>query len=177
MKDLGLLQVYTGDGKGKTTAAVGQAVRAAGRGQRVIIIQFLKENLIGTGEDKGLGRAMLPIIVKKYGEDLLGKASEARKRKAAKRASEGLAYAKFQMEKEKADMIVLDEVSHLMNLGLVNKSEIVDFMNNRPTSVELILTGRDMPEEIMNRADLITEMGNVKHPYDKGTAARAGIEY
>lgn len=173
----GLTQVYTGDGKGKTTAAIGQAVRAAGRGMRVIVIQFLKESERGSGEEKGLTRAMMPVIVKKYGEDLIGTVSDSKRVRVKKRVKEGFDYLKTMIERNKAEVYILDEISHAVKLGLVDLKEVTDLIDNRPVDVELVLTGRDMPEEILKRADLITEMRNVKHPFDGGIPARHGIEY
>lgn len=176
-KRYGLVQVYTGDGKGKTTAAIGQAVRAAGRGMRVIMVQFLKENERGTGETKGLSRTMLPIFVKQFGEDLLGTVSEAKRIRVKQKVIDGFLYIQQQIGYNKADVYIFDEISHAVNLGLLDISMVTNLMDKRPAEVEFVMTGSDMPEEILKRADLVTEMSNVKHPYDEGVPARNGIEY
>lgn len=176
-KRFGMIQVYTGDGKGKTTAAVGQAVRAAGRGLSVIIIQFLKENDRGSGEIKGLTRSMLPIFVKQYGEDLIGAVSDAKRVRVKKRVVEGFTYIQQQIGYNKADVYIFDEISHAVNLGLLDISMVTNLMDKRPSEVEFVMTGSDMPQEILDRADYVTEMKNVKHPYDGGVPARNGIEY
>jgi cob(I)alamin adenosyltransferase len=173
----GLVQIYTGDGKGKTTAAIGQAIRAAGRGQRVVVIQFLKEGERGTGEDKGISRSMLPIVLKRFGEDMLGTVSDKRRARVAARVAEGFAYAETTLEKRRADMVVLDEVSHIVNLGLTSSEAVIDLIKSKPADIEIVMTGRDMPQALVDAADLVTEMKSVKHPYDAGVLARSGIEY
>jgi cob(I)alamin adenosyltransferase len=173
----GLVQIYTGDGKGKTTAAIGQAIRAAGRGQRVVVIQFLKEGERGTGEDKGISRSMLPIVLKRFGEDMLGTVSDKRRARVAARVAEGFAYAETTLEKRRADMVVLDEVSHIVNLGLTSSEAVIDLIKSKPADIEIVMTGRDMPQALVDAADLVTEMKSVKHPYDAGVLARSCIEY
>jgi cob(I)alamin adenosyltransferase len=173
----GLVQVYTGEGKGKTTAAIGLAVRAAGRGLRVFIVQFLKEGERGSGEERGLSRAMLPVIIKKYGEDLLGTVSEAKRARVKQRVLDGYLFMQQQIGYNKADVYIFDEISHAINLGLIDLSLVTNLLDKRPKNVEFVLTGRDMPKEILERADLITEMTNIKHPFDSKIPARNGIEY
>ena len=173
----GLVQIYTGDGKGKTTAAIGLAIRAAGRGQRAVIVQFLKEGQRGTGEAAGINRAMLPIVLKQFGEDLLGEVTDTKRARVAGRVAEGFAYAKKSLEKNRVDVLILDEVSHVITQGLVTEMAVVELVKGKPADVELVLTGRDMPAALIELADLVTEMKNVKHPYDVGVAARPGIEY
>lgn len=173
----GLVQIYTGDGKGKTTAAIGQAVRAAGRGQRVVVIQFLKEGERGTGEDKGISRSMLPIVLRRFGEDMMGKVSDKRRARVAAKVAEGFAYAETNLERNRVDMLVLDEVSHIVNLGLTSADAVLDLIKAKPADVEIVMTGRDMPQALLDAADLVTEMKSVKHPFDAGVMARSGIEY
>lgn len=171
-----MIQVYTGDGKGKTTAAIGQAIRAAGRGLRVVLIQFLKESERGRGDSVILQKLDLPLIVELFGEDLLDPASEARRRQIQSCVAEGLDFAKKQMTAG-VDMIILDEISHAVNLGLCTEVEVMQLIEKLPENIELILTGRDMPPLILERADLVTEMKKTRHPYDRGIEARNGIEY
>ncbi len=173
----GLVQVYTGDGKGKTTAALGLALRAAGHGLRVVFIQFLKEGERGTGEVAGIKRAMLPIDLEQYGEDLMGEVTEMRRARVAGRVSEGIARAEKTLLKDKLDVLVLDEISHVINQGIVTETAVAELVRGKPADVEIVMTGRDMPQSLVDLADLVTEMRKVKHPYDAGVTARPGIEY
>ncbi|MFA5867521.1 MAG: cob(I)yrinic acid a,c-diamide adenosyltransferase [Actinomycetota bacterium] len=171
-----MIQVYTGDGKGKTTTAMGLAVRAAGRGFKVAFIQFLKESAGGGGDAATLANLSLPIEASRFGEDMLEPADEDKKNRIAARVAEGLDAAREKL-KTGVDVLVLDEISHAINLGLCRQSEVVELIESVPEKVELVLTGRDMPEEIVELAGLVTEMRNIRHPYDDGVAARYGIEY
>jgi len=134
----GLVQVYTGDGKGKTSAAFGLALRAIGRGLKVYIIQFIKG-----GFDYGELYVVekLPNLTVKY------------------------------------DLVILDEINIAVSLRLIDLKEVVKLIKNKPSNVELILTGRYAPKEIIESADLVTEMKEVKHPYTKGLPPRKGIEF
>ncbi|NLY91820.1 MAG: cob(I)yrinic acid a,c-diamide adenosyltransferase [Firmicutes bacterium] len=167
-----MIQVYTGDGKGKTTAAVGLAVRAHGQGLRVAVFQFLK-----TEQDNGEAHVLrrLGILCRQYGS---GRWLFNRKpdREELVLAAQGLA------DVERAvnagyQVVILDEISHAVNLGLLPGEKVRSLAAKLPADVELILTGRDMPEELLKMADLITEMRAVKHPYTQGIGARRGIEF
>ena len=167
-----MIQVYTGDGKGKTTAAVGLAVRAHGHGLRVAVFQFLK-----TDRDNGEARILrqLGIPCRQYGSGrwLVDRAPDD---KELALAVQGWA------DVEKAvrsgyQLVVVDEISHAVNLGLLTLEQVRSLAVNLPTHVELILTGRAMPPELLALADLVTEMRAVKHPYEQGIGARRGIEY
>lgn len=171
-----MIQVYTGDGKGKTTAAMGLAVRAAGRGLKVVFIQFLKESERGGGDAATLAGLGLPIEAETFGEDMLAPANEDKKKRIAARVAEGIERAGEKMAAG-ADVIVLDEISHAVNLGLCREAEVVEMIKSAPAGAELILTGRDMPESILSLAGLVTEMRNIRHPYDEGVTARYGIDY
>ncbi len=170
----GLVQVYTGDGKGKTTAAVGQAVRARGRGLNVYIIQFLKKDDT-SGEQAIIKR--LGIDLKCFGENYafqrltqkeVKKAKEFFKKKIDEIANE--------MEQKHYDLVILDEINLLVKKSLLNKKEIVELIKNKPQNTELILTGRGADKEIVELADLATQFRKIKHPYDKKIKARGGIE-
>ncbi len=171
-----MIQVYTGNGKGKTTAAMGLAVRAAGRGLKVAFIQFLKESARGGGDAATLANLSLPIETARFGEDLLEPAGEDKKKRIAARVAEGLETARAKIETG-VDVLVLDEISHAINLGLCRQSDVVELIESVPEKVELVLTGRDMPGEIVDLAGLVTEMRQIRHPYDAGVPARYGIEY
>lgn len=171
-----MIQVYTGDGKGKTTAAIGQAVRAAGRGLTVVFIQFLKESELGGGDAATLRQLDLPLTIERFGEDMLGPVSDSKRRQIQERVALGIDFARSRIA-EGVDLMILDEISHAVNLGLCKEDEVLRLLESAPEQLELILTGRDMPPAITDRADLVTEMKNVRHPYDKGAKARDGIEY
>ncbi len=170
----GMVQIYTGDGKGKTTAALGLTVRAAGYGLRVHIVQFLK-GWPHYGELEGV--KFLPnVTLRQFGRE--GFVNPKRPQPADfERAGAALQDARAAMLSGVTDIVILDEVNNALELGLVSVEAVVALLEERPAHVELVLTGRGAPEEICRRADLVTEMRAVKHPYDGGIAARKGIEY
>ena len=170
----GLVQVYTGDGKGKTTAAVGQAVRARGRGLNVCVIQFLKKN--DSSGEQGVLRKM-GIDVKCFGGDYAFRKLTQREVKKAK-----VFFGKIideianEIEQKHCDIVILDEINLLVRENLLDKERLMEFIKNKPQNTELILTGRGADEEIIGLADLVTECVKIKHPYDKKIKARKGIE-
>ncbi len=170
----GLVQVYTGDGKGKTTAAVGLAMRAIGKGFDVYMVQFLKGRPYGELEtakrlspDFTLVQSGLDSFVKR------GEPSEEDLRLAA----EGLELAREAIMSGRYDIVILDEVSVAVDLGVLGVEEVLPLIDDRPPGVELVLTGRNAPAEFLERADTITEMKCVRHCYDAGVPMREGIEY
>ena len=166
-----MIQVYTGDGKGKTTAAFGLALRARGQGLRVEIFQFLKKE--ASGEVKAARELGIGVYQYGSGSWLIDRApTEEEKRLAARGLEEAAAAAR-----NGCQVVILDEVSHAVNLGVLPFPALLGFIEELPAGVELVLTGRAMPEELIARADLVTEMKEVKHPYQKGIKARRGIEY
>ncbi len=171
----GIIQVYTGDGKGKTTAAIGQAVRAHGRGLRVIIFQLLKA-ADGTGEQEALARLDPPLPFHPLGSGQFIFNREATPAEIAQ-AEAGWQQICTAMNSQDYDLIVIDEFSHALNKGLLPLQPVVEVLRRKPVGVELVLTGRNMPEAILELADLVTEMRLIKHPYQKGIKARIGIEY
>lgn len=175
MMKRGIIQVYTGDGKGKTTAAVGLAVRAWGRGLRVKIFQFLKAPG-GSGEHWALPvfSPTLPIYPLGSGEFIINR--EPNPEELAQ-AGRGWTQIEQTLHGDAVDLLVIDELSHAINNGLLKLETVLDTLRHRPQEVELVLTGRDMPEPILELADLITEMKAIKHPYQEGFGAREGIEY
>jgi cob(I)alamin adenosyltransferase len=171
----GLIQAYTGDGKGKTTAALGQVVRAHGRGLRAAIFQLLKMPG-GSGEHRSLAglSPTVPIYAMGSGDFILGRQpTEAEVRQA----EECWKLIKAAIRTKTYDIIVIDEISHALNKGLLKMEEVLEVLKNKPAELELILTGRDMPPAITNLADLVTEMKMVKHPFQQGIEAREGIEF
>lgn len=174
MEKQGLIQVYTGEGKGKTTAAFGQALRAAGQGLKVFIVQFLKGGR-ESGERIALKDHRL-IHIEAFGR--AGWIDRDRPEPEDKEmAQQGLSRALAVMEEGKVDLLILDEVNVAIAYGLLPLPEVLDLLNRKPRSLELILTGREAHPRILERADLVTEMHEVKHPAQKGIKARRGIEY
>lgn len=170
----GLVQVYTGDGKGKTTAAVGLAMRAAGKGFRVLMVQFLKGRHYGEIESvKRMGDSFRII---QSGLDTFVKRGEPSE-EDVRLAREGLETAREAIMSGDYDVVILDEINCAVDLGVLAVDEVLPLIDERPEGVELVLTGRGAPEEFCERADLITEMKNVRHCYDAGVGMREGIEY
>ena len=168
----GYIQVYTGDGKGKTTAALGLALRAAGAGLKVYLAQFIKGGAYS--EIKALERFSDLITVKQYGRDcfIREKPSEEDRRLA----SSGLDEAEEFMLSGRYSLVILDEINIATFFSLIPVERLMDFIDKKPAGVELILTGRRADSRIVDRADLVTEMKEVKHYYGKGVEAREGIE-
>ncbi len=167
----GLVQVYTGNGKGKTTAAWGQAIRASGQGLRVGIIQFFKGK--GSGEAKMARKLKLDVYSFCPVHPFFG----GKREKLKKECGEGLAFAKRLVMSKKYDMIILDEINIAMRDRLIEVNDVLSLIKEKPKEVELILTGRGAPKKIMEAADLVTEMREIKHPYQKEIKGRKGIEY
>jgi len=168
----GHIHVYTGDGKGKTCAALGLALRASGHGMQTYIGQFMK----GThyGELEALKENPL-IIIEQYGGERCIRKEEVT-REHIDQALAGLERAREAMLSGRYDIVVLDEVNVAIWFGLLTVEEVLAFLEQRPVNVELILTGRRAPVELIVRADLVTEMIEVKHYYQQGLPARNGIE-
>jgi cob(I)alamin adenosyltransferase len=170
----GLVQVYTGNGKGKTSAAFGLALRAIGRGLKVYIVQFIKGGF-DYGELYVVDR--LPNLkLKAFGRGEFVTEKPPGK-EDVELAQEALALAEQVVKSGEYDIVILDEINVALNLKLINLDEVLELIENKPKHVELILTGRYAPKEIIEAADLVTEMKEVKHPFNKGYQARKGIEY
>ena len=168
----GFVQVYTGDGKGKTTAALGLALRAAGAGLRVYFGQFIKN--ADYSEIKALARFADCITVRQFGRGCFLLTEPAPEdRAAARRALEGLSEA---LTSGDYDLVIADEANVAVALGLIEANDLVSLIDLRPEQVELVLTGRGAPDAVLTRADLVTEMRCVRHYYDRGVLARQGIE-
>ncbi len=176
----GLVQIYTGEGKGKTTAAFGLALRAAGQGNKVLVYQFLKPPSMDSGERFAIERWRVKIRIEALDVDWnvfdsLGRQSDvAEARKAIDQTMERLAET---AQKGFYDVIVLDELVFCLAKKLVKFEDVKRIVETRSPRVELVMTGRGAGEELIGLADLVTEMKNVKHPFDRGTVARQGIEY
>ncbi|HUS74031.1 MAG TPA: cob(I)yrinic acid a,c-diamide adenosyltransferase [Sedimentisphaerales bacterium] len=180
MLEKGLVQIYTGDGKGKTTAAFGLALRAAGQGHKVLIYQFLKPASLDIGERFALQLGAVRIRVESL--DVPWDMSQSLKdEKAVSQTqtaiSEVLERIAATGEKRFYDVLILDEIVFCLSKGLAKLEDIKNIIDKRDPAVEIILTGRGATKELIALADLVTEMKNVKHPFDKGISARRGIEF
>lgn len=168
----GYVQIYTGNGKGKTTASLGLSVRAAGAGLKVFIAQFLKQG--DYSEIKALERFSDSIKIQQYGlgRFVRGKPTEEEIMAARK----GLADVNQAMRSGKFDLIIVEEGNVAAACGLFEVQELLDLISNKPDNLELVITGRGAAPEVIAQADLVTEMKAIKHYYEKGVAARVGIE-
>lgn len=176
----GLVQIYTGEGKGKTTAALGLALRAAGHGNKVLFFQFLKPDHLETGERKTLTAAKLPIhlMALDLPWDMAKSFEDAKLLEQTKAAiANTLEEIAYMAHKGQYDVIILDEIVFCLYKGLAKLEDIVKIIDTRGPMVELVLTGRGANEGLIARADLVTEMKPIKHPYGKGIGARKGIEF
>ncbi len=170
----GFIQVYTGNGKGKTTAALGLCLRAAGWGYRSYIGQFLK------GQDYGELHSIKKfgdlIVIEQFGKKGFIHIEKGPDEEDIKLAKSGLERCMSEMKSGKFRIIVLDEINIAIYFNLISEEEINAFLDEKPEDVEVILTGRYAPQSIIERADLVTEMKEIKHYYQKGIEARKGIE-
>jgi len=175
MAQKGLILLYTGNGKGKTTAALGQVLRAAGHGFKTAIIQFIK-NLENTGE--------IMAAKKIFAEHLeiypmgTGFTWDAKDREELHLAAEkGWALAREKINSGSYSMVILDELTYALNYGLLDQDEVIAFLEQKPEKLHIIITGRDASDKLIALADLVTEMKEIKHPYKKGIKAMKGIEF
>jgi cob(I)alamin adenosyltransferase len=170
----GLIQVYTGNGKGKTTAALGLALRAVGHGLKVLVIQFMKGN-ISYGELESSKKLSPCLTIKQMGrETFVSKTSPDPV--DIKLAQDGFALAKKAVLDTDYDIVILDEINVAVDYGLISLSDLLHLLDTKPIGVELILTGRNARLEILEKADLVTEMVEQKHYYKNGISSRKGIE-
>lgn len=175
MKVKGYVQVYTGDGKGKTTAALGLALRAAGAGLRVYVAQFVKSSECGEySELKALKRFPDLIAVKQYGQGCFIRKAPCEEDK--RMASSALEEVEKIMLSGDYQVIILDEINIATYFSLLPAERLLEMIEKKPVGVELVITGRKADSRVMEIADLVTEMREVKHYYQKGVEAREGIE-
>jgi len=170
-----MILVFTGNGKGKTTAALGHALRGCGSGRRVLMVQFIKGDWRSGEEDavKKLGRNFKLV---KGGLGFVGILGDNKPRgEHKKKAEETWKMVKREIKSGKWDLVILDEINIALNLKLLSIKDILSFI--KKSSCDLILTGRNAPSSLIKSADLVTEMRNVKHPYSKGQKAKKGIEF
>lgn len=169
----GLVHIYTGNGKGKTTAAIGLGVRAVGAGFKVHMIQFMK----GRRYSEIDAIEKIPgFTVRQFGRDeFVSKKNPAEI--DINFAKDGLDYAREIISSGKYDLVILDEINVALDFNLVPLKEVLKLVNSRPKNLEIVLTGRYAPKELVEIADLVTDVGEVKHPYQKGIEARKGIDW
>ncbi len=169
-----MIQVYTGDGKGKTTAALGLAMRAAGQGLKVYIVQFMK-GWPHYGELNTVAQHA-NITLKQFGRpDFVDRENPAPV--DVRMAQEALDHAREIVMGGEYDLVILDEVNVALEWKLIELQDVTSLLDEKPEGVELVLTGRHAHAEVIARADLVTEMREIKHPYQKGVASRRGIDY
>ena len=168
-----LVIVLTGQGKGKSTAALGVVLRAWGRGMKTVVLQFVKARTANYGENRAarkLGIEMIPL-----GEGFTWLSKDIEKDKATARECWELARQKI--ASGRYDIVVLDEMTYPMSYGWIPVEEVIETLRQRPQGLHVIITGRDAPQELIDFADLVTEMREVKHPYKKGVKAQPGIDF
>ena len=186
--NIGLVQVYTGDGKGKTTASLGLALRALGNGYKVYMIQFLKSGF--TGELKSAEQFSSLFDIEQYGVDALTNKEEIMQNLREQKAK--FVFQPDELEKEAArialekayavvkdgkhEMLILDEVNVALDKGLIQMDDVKRLLDNHD-NIELVFTGRDAPEALYQYADYVSNIQRIKHPWQKGIIARKGIEY
>lgn len=170
--EFGLIQIYTGSGKGKTTAALGLAMRAAGHGLKVAVIHFMK--IWNYGEVKGLEK--LGIDLFRYGTtELIDPKSPSPI--DFEQADQAIEKAEKLVERGDYDILILDEINVAIDFNLIPLRRVFDLLDKKPDNLELVITGRNCPKELMERADLVSVIDKVKHPYSKGMKPRKGIEF
>lgn len=169
----GLVIVNTGNGKGKTTAALGLLLRASGQGLRVIMLQFIKARSGNWGEVRAARR--LGIEVVPLGRGFTWMSRDIEQDRAL--AREGWAACQAAVEGGAYDVVILDEVTYCFKYGWLDLAEVLDVVRRRPAGMHVVFTGRDAPPELIDVADLVTEMREVKHPYKDGIKAQKGIEF
>ena len=171
----GLVHIYCGDGKGKTTAAVGLAVRAAGAGQKVLFTQFFKN---GDSSEIAVLRALenVEVFICETRHGFWAKMDENERARSGQDYSALLDRA-LGAARRGAKLLILDEALSASNYGVIEEEKLLDFLRDKPAELEVVLTGRDPSAALLGRADYVTEMKKLRHPYDRGVGARRGIEF
>ncbi|NDB32304.1 MAG: cob(I)yrinic acid a,c-diamide adenosyltransferase [Nitrososphaeria archaeon] len=177
MEDAGLVIVYTGKGKGKTTAALGMALRAIGHDYKICMIQFIKGSW-HYGEMSSSKRLEPEFELTAVGKGFVGILDDKTPKEVHQKiAKEAVTIAKEKISSGKYNIIILDEINYAVNLGLVDVNDVLDLIKSKPENVTLVLTGNHVKEEIIDAADLVTEMKEIKHPFQKGIRAKKGIDF
>lgn len=173
----GYVQVYTGNGKGKTTAAIGQAVRSVGNGLRVYMLQFLKTEPTGELEIAKLIGDRFQIFRFESVRGFFWTLSDEEKEILKSEVDKEYKFAMDVVENNRCDVFILDEIMGVLSNKLLTEEQVLELIHKKPSNMELILTGRNVPESIKEKADLVTEMKEIKHYMEKGVFSREGIEY
>lgn len=174
--ELGLIHIYCGDGKGKTTAAMGLGMRAAGRSKKVLLTQFLKSNK--TGELNSIEKLseFFHVVKGVPAKKFVWNMNEEEKLEVKKEHTNRFREVTKKAIEEEYDLLILDEIIATINRDFVMLSEVIDFLKNKPTGLEVVMTGRKPKEELIELADYVSEIKAIKHPYNKGIKSRVGIE-
>lgn len=173
----GLVIVYTGKGKGKTTAALGMALRAIGHNYKICMIQFIKGSW-HYGEMSSSKKLEPEFELTAVGKGFVGILDDKTPKEVHQKiAKEAIQIAKEKVLSEKYNIIILDEINYAVNLGLVELNDVLDLIKNKPQGVTLVLTGNHVKQEIIDAADLVTEMKEIKHPFQQGVRAKKGIDF
>jgi cob(I)alamin adenosyltransferase len=174
---IGLIVVYTGNGKGKTTAALGMCIRATGYDYKVAIVQFIKGSW-HYGELDGIKKLQPNVELYQGGKGFVGilddKLPRAEHQKAARKTLE---LAEELMLSGRYNILILDELNVAVSLGLIGLEDVMNLLDKKPEKMDIVITGRNAHEDLIGRADLVTEMKEIKHPYQKGILAQKGIDY
>lgn len=176
-KDVGFVIVYTGKGKGKTTAALGMALRAVGHDHKICMIQFIKGSW-HYGEMTSSKRLEPEFELTAIGKGFVGILDDKTPKEIHQKiAQEAVEIAKEKIFSGKYDLVILDEINYAVNLGLINEEKILELIRIKPQKLTLVLTGNHAKKQIIDAADLVTEMKEIKHPFQKGIHAKKGIDF
>lgn len=174
-KPKGLVIIYTGEGKGKTTAALGLALRAAGYKKKVLIVQFGKASYSG---EQGIVERMPEIKIVQGGRGFMGILGDRLPKEEHQKATEeAFSLLKQEIEDGDWDIIIADELVGTLYAGLLKEKEVLSLIHNKPEKLDLVLTGRGATPSLIEAADLVTEMKKIKHPFEKGFTAKKGVDY
>lgn len=173
----GLVEIYMGDGKGKTTAALGQAMRSAGCGLKVYMVQFLKSGETGELESSKKLYPEFRIFRFEKPRGFFWTLSDTEKKELIKEIDKAFSFCMSAAENNECDVLILDEIMGVLQNKLLPVERVINLIKGKPQTMEIIMTGREAPREIIEIADLVTEMKEIKHYYKKGIPARKGIEY
>lgn len=173
-----MILVFTGNGKGKTTAAIGQGIRVVGQGGKVLMVQFIKAENWATGEEKALKVLEPNFTLIKGGKGFVGIMGDNLPREVHEKAArDALQIAKKAIASGDYSLVVLDEINVAFSMKLIGLKDVLEILGSFPEDSDIILTGRGAPLEIIKKADLVTEFKEIKHPYDKGIQGKRGREY
>lgn len=174
---IGLVVVYTGDGKGKTTAALGICIRAVGYDMSIAIVQFVKGSW-HCGELDGIKKLSPNVELFTGGKGFVGISDDDLPHEEhVKAARDTFKFAEELIESGKYDIVILDELNVAVSLGLINIGDVLSLLDKKPDKMDIVITGRDAHKDLIERADLVTEMKEIKHPFSKGIIAQKGIDY